>query len=88
MVKAYRIYYTLFDEDLNKKVVSKVKKYFEEKIGEPVELIEHKSFIKEFRYIEVKSEKLTSDLEEEVKDLIKKMLEGESSYVRVDYINL
>ena len=88
MVKAYRIYYTLFDESLNRKVLSNVKEYFEKKLGEPIELIEHKSFIKEFRYIEVKSEKLVGGLEEEIKDLVRKIIEKESSYVRVDYINL
>ncbi len=84
MVKAYRVYYTTFDEELHKRIKEKLVK----ELG--LEPIEHKSFINEFRFLEFRFEKkneLKPGLEERIKEIVREVL-GEDSYVRVDYINV
>lgn len=81
MTRAYRIYYTTFYDDIHKKIVEALKAT----IG--IEPIEHKSFIKEFRYIEFKSDELKPGMEGEIAKVIKTIL-GESANVKIDFINI
>jgi len=84
MVKAYRVYYTTFDEETHRKIIEEL----EQELG--LEPIEHKSFINEFRFLEFrfgKKDEIQLGLEDKIKKIVKKIL-GEDSYVRVDYISV
>ncbi len=83
MVTAYRVYYTTFDENKHARIRDALEKMFEGKAS----VSEHKSFIKEFRYVEIRGEKLEKGFEESIARTVREIL-GEEAYVRVDYINL
>ncbi|MEB3774902.1 MAG: hypothetical protein GSR86_08255 [Desulfurococcales archaeon] len=79
MKKLYRIYYTVYDDDLHVKIINAIKERYN------VEIVDHRSRVHpEFRFIEVYTE--TEGLEEELRDLVKSM--AGSMYVRVDWINV
>lgn len=81
MVRAYRIFYTTYNEDKHAKILEILR----EKLRK--EPIVHVSMIKEFRYVEFKGDDLQPGLEREISESVKQVL-GEEAYVRVDYINL
>ncbi|AFH42509.1 hypothetical protein IOK49_03390 [Fervidicoccus fontis] len=80
-MKAYRIFYTTFYDDDHENV----KKKLNELIG--IEALDHKSFVKEFRYLEYRSESLKPGLEEEIRRIAEEVL-GKKSYIKVDFISL
>gem|GEM_PF-1680249 len=81
VVKAYRIFYTTFYEEEHERVKVALKELIKE------EPIEHKSFVKEFRYIEFKSDSLVPGLENKIAEIVASIV-GKEKGIKVDYINV
>lgn len=52
-----------------------------------MEPIEHRSFVKEFRYIEFKGESLEPGLEKKIVEIVSSII-GKERGIKVDYINV
>ncbi len=81
MVKAIRIYYTCFDDEKNLSLARKLKEIVES------EIVEHRSSIPGFRYLEFKGVDLSDERRERIGEALREFL-GENAYFRIDYINL
>ncbi|MEM0021701.1 MAG: hypothetical protein QW039_04260 [Fervidicoccaceae archaeon] len=81
MTKAYRIFYTTFYDDEH----NKIKEILSNLMG--MEPIEHRSFVKEFRYIEFKGESLEPGLEKKIVEIVSSII-GKERGIKVDYINV
>ena len=76
--RLYRVYYTVYDDSVNEKVIRALR----EKFG--VEVVYHKSIVlPEFRYLEVLLDK--PGLEEEIKRVVSSLIASER--VKVDWID-